>query len=378
MADEVFRQERKPVTRKEINQTPREISEAFPDEIHEVVEQTHAAPKPLRPEEPGFKVAGDQSTAQFILNSFGNNPEKPQDDGNFKIAEKSMMRNTAAQPQAKITSEPELRLTGSSKLEDLLAGIKDTTQVYEKIVLPSMGKFYDGEDGPIDGVLHIRRMTGEEEKILATPRWVKQGVAIDMIFNNCLKERYDSANFLLIDRTFLLIWLRGISYSPSYDVKITCPYTEKDFEHSIDLNLDVEQCPDNFNRNSLQGVLPQTGYKYRYRLATGADEKQVQAHRDKKIKLNVNNRNKSDDSLLYKTTLLIEDIEGLSSKEELQILLSKLPVGDVAHLRNVTSEPPFGVNTKVVVVSPYTDEEFEIDLPLEASFFFPKEKKTQV
>ncbi|WP_447516277.1 hypothetical protein, partial [Clostridioides difficile] len=63
-------------------------------------------------------------------------------------------------------------------------------------------------------------MTGEEEQILATPRFVRKGQAINMIFQRCLKEQFRPEQFLTIDRTYILIYLRGISYSPNYDVEV--------------------------------------------------------------------------------------------------------------------------------------------------------------
>jgi hypothetical protein len=44
-------------------------------------------------------------------------------------------------------------------------------------------------------------MTGEEEQILSTPRWVKKGKAIDMIFRRCIKEPINTDELLSVDRT---------------------------------------------------------------------------------------------------------------------------------------------------------------------------------
>ena len=83
----------------------------------------------------------------------------------------------------------------------------------------------------------------------------------------------------------------------------------------------------------------------------------------------------ADDTLLYRTAFLIEEIEGLSNKIEIQTLLKKLPINDVAYLRTVVNDPPFGVDTKVSINNPYTLNDFEIELPLESNFFFPKARK---
>jgi hypothetical protein len=296
-----------------------------------------------------------------------NNQQNENND--FKITETSRMQSKKPMQ----VNAPNVAVTGSPKLEELIAGIKQTTQVYEKITLPSLGKFYSGDDGPTDGILHIRPMTGHEESILATPRFIKSGQAINLIFQNCIKEKYNPENFLSADRKFLLIWLRGISYSPDYEVELQCPFTDKKFNYTINLDLDVDMCPDDFNYNSLHDVLPTTNYKFSYRLSKGKDEIALQAHRDKKARFDTSQL--ADDTLIFNTVQLLEDIEGLTSKFELEKLMEVLPVSDSNYIRNTINEPPFGVNTKVTIQSPFTLEDFEIELPLDSNFFFPKKKK---
>jgi hypothetical protein len=272
--------------------------------------------------------------------------------------------------------QSEMRVTGSSKLEELIAGIASKGNIiYEKIELPSRGKFYNGEDGPTDGVIHLRPMTGEEEEILATPRFVKKGQAINMIFNRCMQEDYDSSSFLTQDRTYMLIYLRGISYTPEYDVEVKDPDSDQTFATTINLSeLYVNQCPENFSSQNLEDVLPVTGYKFRYRLASGKDEQVVQEYRERRAK-NFDLSGQADDTLLYRTAHLIEEIEGLTNKIEIQTLLKKLPINDVAYLRTIVNDPPFGVDTKVTINNPYTLNDFEIELPLESNFFFPRARK---
>jgi hypothetical protein len=216
-------------------------------------------------------------------------------------------------------------------------------------------------------------MTGEEEQILATPRWVRKGKAIDMIFRRCIKETINTEELLSADRTHLLIYLRGISYTPEYDVEIKCPNCSIKFAHVIDLNeMEVNACPDDFSMDSLSGVLPVSKFRYSYRLATGQDEQEISAYREKRIQQWGDQG--EDDTLLYRTALLLEEIEGVSMKKELALLLKKLPIQDVAYLRNEINTPPFGVDTELPILCPSCTEEFKIDLPLETNFFFPRKK----
>lgn len=342
MNDDTFRPQKRPIKSEEINQSTENIENEIKNNQQEgAVKITGAIPE-------AFKQA-------------------------LASQRSGKSNDQTSTPQSKPS---EMRVTGSSKLEELIAGINSKGNlIYEKIELPSKGKFYDGENGPKDGVIHVRPMTGEEEEILATPRFVKKGQAINMIFNRCMQENYDSANFLTQDRTYLLIYLRGISYTPEYDVEVKDPDSDQTFATTINLNeLYVNYCDDNFSSKNLEDVLPVTGYKFRYRLATGKDEQAVQDYRERRAK-NFDLSGQADDSLIYRTAYLLEEIEGLSNKIEMQTLLKKLPIQDVAYLRSVVNDPPFGVDTKISINNPYTLNDFEIELPLEANFFFPRAKR---
>lgn len=289
------------------------------------------------------------------------------------------LNNMSAGGESSSFSSPVNTLTGNSSasghLKELLEGLRGSTTVFEEIELPSKGKFYDGENGPSNGIVSLRPMTGEEEQILATPRFVKKGQAINMIFQKCMKENFRTENLLTIDRTYLLIYLRGISYGPSYDVEIKCPECETKFSTSIDLNsLYVEYTPDEYGPE-LRDVLPTSKLPFSYRLSTGKDEQEIQDHRDRRIKAFGDNG--IDDTLTYRTAQLLNDIDGITNKNELQILLKNLPINDVSYIRNLINEPPFGVDTDVNIVCPSCLAEFNIDLPLEANFFFPRRKKTK-
>lgn len=267
-----------------------------------------------------------------------------------------------------------MRVTGSSKLEELLQAIRENTAIYEEVTLPSLGRFYNGTDGPVNGKIHIRPMTGEEEQILATPRHVKKGNAINMIFERCIKEKYNPADFLVQDRTFLLIFLRGISYTPNYEVEVKCPNCDKKFGHTVNLNLPKEECPESFNPSSLEDKLPTTGLRFSYRLPVGGDEQRVQEYRDRRLR-EFEDNGLTDDSSLFRMASLIKNVEGLTDRSEIMQLLRKLPINDVAYIRNCVNEPPFGIDTKIEMNCPGCLSEFEMELPLEANFFFPKPKK---
>jgi len=291
-----------------------------------------------------------------------------------KNSRAQVQKATQQAAQAQPDTKPRLAYTSNPKLNDLLGQLKPTIAQYEEIRLPSLSKFYKNEEAPPGGVINVRPMTGQEEEILGTPRFLKKGQAINMIFKNCVKERIDPERWLTIDRTHLLIYLRGISYGPLYDVEIRCPACNDRFEANIDLDkLFVNFCPKEFGLDDLKGELPVSKFKFSWHLPTVADENMINNYRDKRQK--DLGENDVDDTFTWRTALLLEEIEGLNEHGPLMTLIENLPIADVAHLRHLLGDIPFGVDTKIGQWCPNCSRDFEIELPIEANFFFPQPKK---
>jgi len=328
------------------------VKGSMPQEFLEAIKQQKSSEEP--------KSETPQSTLQKPNNSFGGlrdakkNQDKP-------VVEKSTATSSYAQSNQ------------SNHLKELLDSLRSSIAQYEEVLLPSKGRFYDGTNGPANGIVQLRPMTGEEEQILATPRFVRKGQAINMIFQKCIKETFKVENLLTVDRTYLLLYLRTISYSHSYDVEVKCPECSSKFSTNIDLSsLFVNQCPHDFGP-ALEDTLPNSKLPFSYRLSTGRDEQEINDYRERRLKMFGDSA--TDDTLTYRTAQLIENIDGIVDKGELQILLKNMPINDVAYIRSVINEPPFGVDTNVEINCPSCQAEFTIDLPLEANFFFPRRKK---
>jgi hypothetical protein len=375
MADEIFRQVRKKVTAEDLGESQEESPLSSVRSVQDAIaKETGKEPtRPFEAQEAPFQVAGNlppEFRAAMAQRAMGNPPvaKREESDDSFEPFEAPPDRPRAAAKRQSPTPDSKIRVQGSDALEGLLQQLAGN-HTWEEFEFPSKSKFYTN----IPPVINVRAMTGEEEQILATPRWVKKGKAIDMIFSRCIKENIRTEDLLSSDRTHLLIYLRGISYTPEYDVEIKCPNCSMKFAHVIDLNdMEVETCPDDFGPDDLGGVLPISKFSYRYRLATGQDEQEISSYREKRIQQWGDQGD--DDTLLYRTALLLEEIEGVTMKKELALLLKKLPIQDVAHLRNEINTPPFGVDTEIPMLCPACTEEFKIDLPLETNFFFPRKK----
>ena len=345
----------------------------------------------FRPQRPNVNAGEDQIDipANHPLNNptAGQAPDASgvQLSGNVPAELLNRMRQKSANPVSSDVQMPSFNsaprpanyapANASADLQGILDALKSQSSIYEEVTLPSLGKFYDGTDGPLDGKLNIRAMTGEEEQILATPRFVKKGQAINMIFSRCIQENFKPENLLSVDRTYLLIYLRGISYGSEYEVEVKDPNTDRKFSTVIDLDtLPVDTCPLDYGPE-LAEVLPKSGLRFVYRLSRGKDETELQDHRERRLKQFGDGG--ADDTLLYRAAQLTDSIASITDKSELQVLFKNLPIQDLSYLRSVVNEPPFGVDTKVTILSPMSSEEFEVELPLEANFFFPRRKRKE-
>lgn len=376
MSDEnVYRPQRKSIEPEDLDQS----------EPNDFVPPTLPTDEELRQqfeEEQAFSQKIRREATQTEDLSFGGEDMPFQIKGNVPPQFKQLLKNKGKNPPSQQQpvmqkSNPPMHVSGasSSKLQELLSAIKENSR-FEEVSLPSKGKFYDGTDGPTSGIINLRPMTGEEEQILATPRFIQKGTAINKIFDRCIRENINSENLLSIDRNYLLIYLRIISYTPDYDVELKCPLCSSKFATTVDLNeLDVNYCPDEFGEGNLSGLLPSTGYNYRYRLSRGYDERIIQEYRSRRLReFDVSSR--ADDTLTYRTAMLLDEVEEITDKLELQTLLTHLPIQDSAHLRSLINDQPFGVKTVVPVQCQSCFEDIDIELPLESNFFFPRAKKT--
>lgn len=359
MADETFR----PVP---LRQRP--TRESISEEHNSVAQPENVAPIPQQ--QPGIEVRG---------------PMPPQFEAMLRSAPQQQQEQTTAftqptpPPHQRTRHKP--RFDGATnpnneRMDELIRMLGNKTHRFEKVQLPSMGKFYNGSDGPQDGVVFLRPMTGQEEQILATPRFAKRGKAIDMIFEDCIQGKIDPGKLLSIDRTYLLIYLRIISHGPGYEVEVKCPECAHKYPSTVDLNqLSVETCPEEFGPESLDDVLPDSEFKFSYRLARGADDVEINQHRERRTKQWGDAAR--DDTMHYRTALLLNEIEGISDKAQIQQLASKLPIKDIAYIRDLINNPPFGIDTGVEMLCPSCYAEYTVDLPLESNFFFPSRKKSK-
>lgn len=145
--------------------------------------------------------------------------------------------------------------------------IKTTSKfsfVHPSIIdLPSGGKFYDKTDPELSkGKIKILPITLREEEILSTERFVDDGVATIMVLDNCIQSNVKAEDLLLYDYTYLLFYLKKISYQDEHTFTIQCnnPSCGNIFETGFKISdLTFNEVPEEMIE-PYKVDLPQSGY----------------------------------------------------------------------------------------------------------------------
>ncbi|MBD3406204.1 MAG: hypothetical protein GF411_08850 [Candidatus Lokiarchaeota archaeon] len=268
---------------------------------------------------------------------------------------------------------------------------------WESTVLPSEGIYYDGAIP--GGVVQVRPMGIFAEKVLSTMRMARTGEALDKIFEKCVRypnSDFDPMNLLVGDSTYLLFYLRGITFGNLYEFVVKCSNPE--CGHTMSRVFDL---------NTLAGTItkPQTSrgeepfevklpywsqtfgkdFKVKVRMIRRYDMKNIMTGRKVQNKL-VNPTNVQPSSLSKKfrkvqstqsindlveknLNLVIVEAMGETDKSRIRQLVSRMHSTDTSTIRNFLDEVSPGIDTTVSVTCDECDQEMKVPLPVTESFF---------
>ena len=251
----------------------------------------------------------------------------------------------------------------------------------ELVELPSHGYLYkeisDDPDVTERGALRIRPMTVHEEKILSTPRLVKSGQALDMVFSNCIKssgkdgQPFDPGMLLSSDRVFIMLWLRSVSYGNVYKFNLTCPNgaCQKRFEYDVDLTTHpITEMTDPSIEEPFTFTLPISKYTLTFRLPRGRDEIEI-------IKLNNQPKkiDATDESVVRRLSSIIFQIEDPQGEKvpavHITPFVESMIAGDASAFRNEIERIDCGIEDIKQITCPYCDHEFDSGIPITENFF---------
>jgi hypothetical protein len=159
----------------------------------------------------------------------------------------------------------------------------------EIVELPSKGLVYSKDNPLSTGKVEMKYMTAREEDILTNPTLIKQGKALDMLFESLIVSNGEGksikySDLLLGDKNAVMIAARVLGYGPEYDINVNIPGTEESFPHTVDLTEIGNELLDESlysNSNEFEYTLPVGGQVVKFKLLTGDEEVKIATQLEK-------------------------------------------------------------------------------------------------
>lgn len=235
-----------------------------------------------------------------------------------------------------------------SEVDDILSTLPTETET--EILLPSKGKFY-GDSCP-HGKIKIRPLTFSDEKALLSTKNAKNNDPVSLILSRCVSG-VETGNLLFMDKMFIVMKIREISYGDEYLVNVKC--SECVVENPLRFilsQLDITYIPDDFE-DPRELDLPVLKKKVKVRLPRVHDE----------------NYMVTPERMLDNLWRFIVEIDGNSKSTVISKVITQLPSADVHTIVNALTVNDYGIETKARFDCDKCGFTNHIALPLTENFF---------
>jgi hypothetical protein len=290
--------------------------------------------------------------------------------------------------------DPALKLDPGSTAAELLEHIiqlpEDALLPLETVELPSHGQFY----GWPSGLIKVRPIGTMAEQALLNQRTAATGENIDNMIKACCEfpQGFDPSDLIVGDTTYLIYYIRGISYGKDYEFIMQCPHCNESSTYSYDLS-NLSQ----FVRYAKQGmvepveiVLPDISERVGREVTVGlrftrrSDMITLLARKKslskatgigRASKPGTFNKKTSEDN----TALILANVDnnvvsvlGNSDLMKIREVCNRLSSADRQTIRDWLKDNTPGLDATVEVNCPSCDEVSSIALPVTESFFRKK------
>jgi len=245
------------------------------------------------------------------------------------------------------------------------------------VELPSEGKLYSS-DSPLYGKesVELRYMTAKDEDILTNKSLIKNGTVLDRLLQSLLVDKTISPqDFLVGDKSALIVQARITGYGPEYEAKVACPGcgTIEDFEFDLleaydkkVLDFDSLEAKKT-DSNTFITTVPFSKAEVEIRVLTGKDEKSI---------LNTNkmrSKNKLPEmTLSEQMSYYIVSVNGNTDRDYITSYVNSMPALDARHLRTTYKEVTPSVDLAQHYECGTCGHEQELEVPFTSEFFWPK------
>jgi hypothetical protein len=256
----------------------------------------------------------------------------------------------------------------------------------EYIQLPSKGLFYTGLYKGLTQLL-VRPLSWEDEDILTTEAFYKNGTLFQEILNNCIIDEngFKAKDLVNVDKDAILWWLRIKAFGPEYKVPIRCSNCNKTHDVIWDLSsFNMPEMPlqylEELEANGcIEITLPASQLKCK--ITSPSIGREIEIYK----KLNVKKdklKQKQDFNITGRLLSVIKEItdnEGnvcRNTEDIVRVLRTgynggAIPMIDSRYIQQKAREINLSIDTSLETICPHCDHVEVLKMPITIYFFFP-------
>jgi len=243
----------------------------------------------------------------------------------------------------------------------------------ETVPLPSKGIIYSPDSTLYNReTLQIKAMTAQEEDILASQAYIKEGTVVLNLIKSCISDKSIDVDSLIAgDRNALMVSIRITGYGPEYNVGHTCVNCGKSNQVIADLSqLSIKRLkepPTKLGENIFSFKLPVTGKTVDFKFLDGYDKKEI-AIKEKRLKGMGIYREQPVTSYLEN---VIVSIDGVTDKNKITHFVKNMPARDSKKLRDHIQDLEPGIDMSWKYICESCNSENNFNIPVTPEFFWP-------
>ena len=240
----------------------------------------------------------------------------------------------------------------------------------EIIDLPSGGKIY-GKDSPLfNGKIEIKYMTAKEEDILTSQNLIKKGRVVETLLDSLIVTKGITADDLILgDKNAVMVAARILAYGPDYTATINLDTLDDPLEHTFDLSAcPFKKLPKgvDLTNNSFKMTLPTSKTKIKFKILTGAEEREIENELKSQRKLN----QQVTPELTTRLRKVITEVDGETEAAVINNFVDNMLSRDSFALRKeITRIAPDIELTQEVKIQGDT---VKVAIPMTVNFFWPE------
>ena len=237
----------------------------------------------------------------------------------------------------------------------------------EVIDLPTKGVCYSPDSPLHNGKLEIKYMTAKEEDILTSQNLIKKGVVIDKLLDSIIvTPDVTSTDLTIGDKNAVMVAARILAYGADYTCEVINPQNGEKITHTFNLaecefTEPVEGL--DYSTGTFDLELPISKVNIKWKLLTGADEKQIEAA--------VKGLKKIGQTAEITTRLkrLIVEVNGETSQAVISNFVDNMLSRDSLHLRDIVKNvtPDIDLTQEIDIEG----DTVEVGIPMTVNFFWP-------